>query len=72
MFVMMNSSALSTAKGKDLDHYETAIINAYGIKKETQDWNERRPRSTKLVPANDLMYCKVKMELKGGKSVALL
>jgi len=44
----------------DLDQYETAILKAYGIRKEIPKTGRRgRPKSPKLIPPIELMYCKV-------------
>ena len=54
----------------DLDHYETAILKAYGIRKEMPKIERRgRPKSPVLIPPKELMYCKVVKERKKGKVV---
>jgi len=54
----------------DLDQYETAILKAYGIRKEIPKTGRRgRPKSSKLIPPIELMYCKVIKERKKGKVV---
>jgi IS1 family transposase len=54
----------------DLDQYETAILKAYGIRKEIPKTGRRgRPKSAKLIPPIELMYCKVVKERKKGKVV---
>lgn len=56
----------------DLDQYETAILKAYGIKKEIPKTGRRgRPKSPTLVPPKELMYCKVVKERKNGRVVSV-
>jgi IS1 family transposase len=52
----------------DLDQYETAILNAYGVKEEIPKTGRRgRPKSPKLVPPEGLMYCKVIKQREKGR-----
>lgn len=56
----------------DLDQYETAILKAYGIKKEIPKTGRRgRPKSPKLIPPIGLMYCKVVKKRKKGRVVSI-
>lgn len=52
----------------DLDQYETAILKAYGIKQEIPRTGRRgRPKSAKLVPPEELMYCRLIKHRKKGR-----
>lgn len=52
----------------DLDHYETAILKAYGTKQEVHRTGRRgRPKSPKLVPPKELMYCRLIKQRKKGR-----
>ena len=54
----------------DLSQYESAILKAYGIKEKVPNTGYRgRPRSPKLIPLPDLMYCRVVKQRKNGKVV---
>ena len=54
----------------DLDQYETAILKAYGIKEVIPKTGRRgRPRSPKLVPPDELMYCRVIKQRKNGRVI---
>jgi IS1 family transposase len=54
----------------DLDQYETAILNAYGVEEEMPRTGRRgRPKSPKLVPPDELMYCKVIKQRENGRVI---
>jgi len=56
----------------DLDQYETAILKAYGIEKKIPKTGRKgRPKSPKLIPPKELMYCKVVKERKNGRVVSV-
>lgn len=56
----------------DLNQYKIAILNAYGNKEVIpQTGCIGRPKSSKLVPPNDLMYCRVIKQKKKGRVVSV-
>jgi IS1 family transposase len=54
----------------DLNQYKIAILNAYGNKEDVpQTVHRGRPKSPKLVPPKDLMYCRIIKQKKKGRVV---